>query len=52
MIDWLCTRERAVAHALELGRELVGTFGGSTHARIVVEGAEGWEGVIAPSSLI
>lgn len=37
MIDWLCTKERAVEHALELAQEIVGT----QPVMVVVEGPNG-----------
>lgn len=46
LIDWLCTRERAVEHALELGRELVSKPGREL-IRIVVEGPGGFEHALA-----
>ncbi|MDB4993373.1 MAG: hypothetical protein JWM74_805 [Myxococcaceae bacterium] len=36
MIDWLCTRDRAIAHALELAHEV-----GDGHVRIRIERSDG-----------
>ena len=41
-LDWLCTRERAVEHALEMASELVAAAGREV-VRVVVEGAQGFE---------
>lgn len=41
-IDWLCTRERAIAHALELARELLDGAGREV-VRVVVDGQNGFE---------
>ena len=38
-IDWLCTKERAIEHALERARELSGTR--HEPVRVVIETADG-----------
>ncbi|MDF2692702.1 MAG: hypothetical protein K0S65_1085 [Labilithrix sp.] len=43
LVDWLCTRERAIEHALQLAREL-GAVRGNTRVRVVIE-----EGGFGPS---
>lgn len=40
MIDWLCTRERALAHALEMARVLTSPPAAAA-VRVVVEDADG-----------
>ena len=39
MIDWLCTRERAVDHAFEIAERLL-AYPGSERVLLVVEGIE------------
>ena len=39
MIDWLCTRERAVDHALEIAEELL-SVSSRERVLVVVEGVE------------
>jgi hypothetical protein len=46
MIDWLCTRERALDHAFELAQQFIGTPSREA-VRIVVEGAPHLERRIA-----
>ena len=41
-LDWLCTRERAVEHALEMARDLV-MAPGREMVRVVVDGHPGFE---------
>jgi hypothetical protein len=36
LVDWLCTRERAIEHALQRARELQGSVG-SVRVRVVIE---------------
>jgi hypothetical protein len=40
MIDWLCTRERALEHALEMASAMAGPPAGES-VRVVVEDTDG-----------
>lgn len=46
MIDWLCTRERAIEHALEMARSLASTESGEP-VRVTVEDLPGVDRMIA-----
>jgi hypothetical protein len=51
LIDWLCTKERAIAHALEQAREHLRWESGEAQAVVIVERADHSEEqrvVIAP----